>query len=293
MTLTAQAIDAPIPVPTETFAEATRALHAAAVIRALEGAGAGALGPLLRGRLALRPRTVDLAADAALRDAVHELLAGSWTPTDLHAFTVPRLTPLAQAYFVDALATTSQWTSRWFAELGTLGSRIWWTIGEPHLSQWARRHAQPRAETVAVAVDVLALLSFLPRARPEHAADGSDALRGTLVADQRIVGRIDALIARAAGSDFADEADACARKAQELMVRYASVPAVAVEINSPEAVVAAVKELCTESPAAAVRAVANLVGRAVQAVASLAPAVTSPAAVRAITGRPSPHPRQA
>src|SRR5437879_2330640 len=73
--------DRPLPVrprsgggPSGTFVEATHELQEAAYRRAVDGPGLHILAPLLRGRLAVRAHTVDLAADALARETAHLLL---------------------------------------------------------------------------------------------------------------------------------------------------------------------------------------------------------------------------
>jgi hypothetical protein len=103
---------------------------------------------------------------------------------------------------------------------------VWWSVRRPHLTQWAARHRRPRPEALAVAVEVLALLCRVPRA--ERPLPGAPSLAhfpaGALVHDARTADRIDALLARAAGTDYPAEARACAAKAQHLMVRHAARP---------------------------------------------------------------------
>ncbi|WP_375478028.1 DUF2786 domain-containing protein [uncultured Jatrophihabitans sp.] len=207
------------------FGEAIRLLHAAARERADEPTDLRRLEPLLRGKTALLPRTVDLAAESAVGEVLHALLTHGWSPRELHSFAARRLDPRALDYLADALAATTQWAARvpWADQLRELRFRFWWSAAEPHLSQWAVRHCALRAEALRVVVDVLALLTSLPRtdlqllAVPAAAA----ARPGAVVRDARIVARIDALLARANASTFPAEAQACAAKARQLLERHA------------------------------------------------------------------------
>jgi len=236
----------PQSVRSATFVEAGRLLQTAALARAIDEPDcADRIVPLLQGRFALRSHTVDLAADAAIREAAHDVLTHGWTPTEVHAFAARRLDPAALGYLVDALASTAQWTVAppWLAELKALSARVWWTAGRPHLTQWSARHERRRAETLRVAVDVLAVLSYLPRTdRPQPGMPPRvEVAPEARIEDDRIAGRIDALLARATSTDFPDEASACAAKAQDLMVRYATAPAVRRSVlRDPRRIVAAV-----------------------------------------------------
>jgi hypothetical protein len=237
----------------ETFLEAMRELQEAAYQRAVEGPGLHVLAPLLRGRMALRPHTVDLAVDALARDAAHVLLTHGWTPSELYAFAQRRLDATAMNYLVDILAAASHVTvaAPWYDEVAALGGQVWWSVSRPHLAQWAARHAHKRVETIRAAVEVLALLCHVPRT-DEPLPGSPEPLQlepGTLVHDERIAGKIDALLARAADSSFPEEAKACAAKAQELMVRYATVPDVAPVGPVAGAAAAAMDQLITEGPA--------------------------------------------
>jgi hypothetical protein len=242
----------PAPIRTESFAEASRLLRTAALARVIDEPGSVRLTPLLQGRLALRPHTVDLAADAAVREAAHTLLTHGWTPAELHTFAERRLDPAARSYLVDTLAATAQWSAGvpWFADLAKIRARVWWTAGLPHLGQWATRHGHRRYDAIRIAVEVLALLSYLPctdRPQPDMPAPPAIA-PDALVQDAKIIGRIDALLARANASDYPEEALACAAKAQELMVRYASTPAPRAGSVTADTVAAALRRLCTENP---------------------------------------------
>ena len=217
---------------------ASRALDRAAFARALDGLvldrptsarTPATVAPLLRGELGAHPHVVDLALDAALREAAFVPLTHGWAVDELRDFARPRLDPQALRYLVDVLGATAQWCAagEWFAELAGIGGDIWWTVGEPHARQWADRHAVRPARMLEIAVDVLALLISLPctaEPRPET-PEAPDLGAGRLVHDGRTVARIDALFAKAARSVFPDEVAAYAAKAQDLLVRYASAAA--------------------------------------------------------------------
>ena len=212
-----------------TFVAASSQLHAAALARAVdEPDAADRIVPLLTGRFALRPHTVDRAIDAAVRAAAHDLLARGWRPAEVVAFAAKRLDPLAAGYLRDALAGTAAGAPPWLAELREVAAGAWWSSARPHVEQWSARHERGRPATLRVVVDVLALLAYLPRTdaplpgMPERPAVPGD----TLVEDERLAGRIDALLARSVDTEYAEEAAACAAKAEELLLRHAAVPAV-------------------------------------------------------------------
>lgn len=209
-------------------------MNAAAYARAADGLVLDrATAPADPGRLApLAPcssLTIDLALDHAVREAAHLALCHGWQARDLLAFADSRLDVLTRSYLADVLGLTAQWCAAagWLTDLERLGHRAWWSAGQAHATQWARRHRLEQTQAVTIAVDVVALLTHLPRtaaAQPETPA-ASGASAGVLVRELRIVNKIDALFARAVATTFGDEAQACAAKGQELLLRYAS-PAV-------------------------------------------------------------------
>ncbi|MBE7188975.1 DUF2786 domain-containing protein [Jatrophihabitans endophyticus] len=188
--------------------------------------------------------TADLALDHAAREAAHRALCHGWQVADLLAFARPRLDDLGFDYLADVLGLAAQWSAApaWLTELDALGRRQWWTSGDPHATQWAERHGVDRAQLLEAGVDALALLTHLPHtaaALPDTPA-ASGAAAGVLVRESRVVARIDSLLARAVGTTFRHEAEACAAKAQELLLRYArpaepAAPAAPAPITSQDA----------------------------------------------------------
>ncbi|HVU91303.1 MAG TPA: DUF2786 domain-containing protein [Jatrophihabitans sp.] len=236
----------PRPLAGPADVDAARLLRAAALARAVDEPDcADRIVPLLQGRLALRPHAVDRAVDATVRQAAHDLLTRGWRPAEVVQFAASRLDAAARSFLLDALAGTAQWTAGapWLPELRAAGARVWWSSARPHVTQWAERHAANRAETLRVVVDALAVLAYVPRTdttqpgMPAPIAVAPD----TLVADEKVAGRVDALLARAVATDHPEEGRAAAAKAQELLLRYASVPAVRRRVlHDPRRLVAAV-----------------------------------------------------
>jgi hypothetical protein len=208
-------------------ADAARLLRTAALARALDEPDcADRIVPLLEGRFALRPHAVDRAVDATVREAAHDLLTRGWRPTEVVRFAARRLDPAARSFLLDALAATAQWTAGppWLAELRATGARVWWSSARPHVTQWAERHAAGRAETLRVVVDALAVLAYVPRT--DAAQPGMPppvpVAADTVVADEKLARRVDALLARAVDTDYPAEGRAAAARAQALLVRHAS-----------------------------------------------------------------------
>jgi hypothetical protein len=221
---------APGPVPGDLSTDAARRLRAAALARAVGATDhADRLGPLLTGRLARQPQAVDRAVDATVGEAAHDLLTRGWRPAEVVRFAATRLDPAARSFLLDALAGTARWTAGapWLAELRSVGARVWWSSARPHVTQWAERHGAGRPETLRAAVAALAVLAYVPRtdARVPGMPEPVATAPGTVVGDEKVAGRVDALLARATGTEFPEEAAACAAKAQDLLLRHAGAPA--------------------------------------------------------------------
>jgi hypothetical protein len=105
---------------------------------------------------------------------------------------------------------------RWAAQVSGLGAGVWWENDAEFLSA---RSGEP----LQVAIELLHLLQHIPvlerlcplpgTARGGTLAAGSDA-------DERIFGKIRALLAKAESTEFPEEAEALSARAQELMARH-------------------------------------------------------------------------
>lgn len=117
----------------------------------------------------------------------------------------------------------------------TLDGKPWWGSSRDYLTSW-RARAGGRTVlggllgTIATAVELLhemqhlgVLDKLLPLPGTATAASASRAPRAgasSAAADERILGRIRALLAKAESTEFAEEAEALSARAQELMAKY-------------------------------------------------------------------------
>jgi Protein of unknown function (DUF2786) len=113
---------------------------------------------------------------------------------------------------------------RWTAQLAELGVKLR-PLEADYLEHWADRVGTDRATAVRHALEVLYILASLPElARlaplPGEARSGSLAAGRAHPADQRVLGRVRALLAKAESTEFAAEAEALTGRAQELMARH-------------------------------------------------------------------------
>lgn len=165
--------------------------------------------------------------DALVR-AVSDLHDRGWQPADVVHVTGRRVNRragrLAAAVLVTDAATTraaDRAPLAWADQLPGLGTAS-------GLSGWRATTEVDAATAWRDVVRVLALLPTLPRleqllpgpsAWPEHRAAGGPARGGPV--DQKVLGRVRGLLAKAERTEFPEEADALTAKAQQLMSRHA------------------------------------------------------------------------
>lgn len=106
----------------------------------------------------------------------------------------------------------------------------WWGSDGDYLVAWKGRTSDPTLWTaVATAIESMHLFSHLPPLEillplpgTVHRAGASTPARevGVSAPDDRILGRIRALLAKAESTDFTEEAEALSARAQELMAKF-------------------------------------------------------------------------
>ncbi|HEY2764276.1 MAG TPA: DUF2786 domain-containing protein [Pseudonocardiaceae bacterium] len=224
------------------------------------GAGAAA-GGRLADRFADRPGLVETAVRRVVAPLVESAWANGWSPEDLYQLARRRLDAVGGGYLVDAIADGSRQHpavalhDRWRDQLGQIGAVVWWEPAEGHLMQWARRHRRDLAEALSTVIEVMTLLLSLPRLPRIVPPPGSVATRvPRRGVDQKVLGRVRALLAKAESTTFPEEAEALSAKAQELMSRY-SLERIVVEAepgSDPQP--AAARRLWLDSPYVAAKA---------------------------------------
>ncbi|KAF0845020.1 DUF2786 domain-containing protein [Nocardia caishijiensis] len=179
---------------------------AEAIIAAAARGGAESIGPVTV--------TDELAAGAELaggRLIAHAFDLG-WRPTDIHHAARRRLGEFALGYLTDLMAA-HRLDPLWESQLDDLAAAVWWT--PPHLRAWADRALLTGDEALTTVIEALGLLARLPRlestgpVRPRHGVD------------DKVLGRVRGLLAKAESTSFPDEAEALSAKAQELITKYA------------------------------------------------------------------------
>ena len=119
---------------------------------------------------------------------------------------------------------------RWLAQLSALGTEVWWGSDDAYLGRWRGREGGSPQATLITAVELLLVLGHLPvlprlcplpgTVRPGAAARLGAAAGEERTADERILGKIRALLAKAESTEFTEEAEALSARAQELMAKY-------------------------------------------------------------------------
>jgi hypothetical protein len=116
---------------------------------------------------------------------------------------------------------------RWRAQLAALGREVWWGSDDAYLDRWRARRAGSREHAVSTGLELLYVLhhlAVLPRLGPlpgtARPGAASRAAGPEGAADERMLSKIRALLAKAESTEFAEEAEALSARAQELMAKY-------------------------------------------------------------------------
>ncbi len=221
-----------------------RELAAAGVTEALHALGHGLDGQFMKwvGALAGQRQVPDWDATVSrelvsrLRASVTSAWRHGWQPAELvrhagrekgdpHARMATDM--IADEMRGYAAATVDH---RWLAQLSALRTEVWWGSDDAYLGRWRDREGDSPQATLITAVELLFLLGHLPvlpqlcplpgTVRPGAAARPDAAAGEERTADERILGKIRALLAKAESTEFTEEAEALSARAQELMAKY-------------------------------------------------------------------------
>lgn len=156
-----------------------------------------------------------------------------WQPADVARIAERRRGPRHARLAVDAIAAQLRQYAeatideRWAAQLSTLDATIWWSRDDAYVDAWGALEGLTREEAIRCVAEVLELLTSLPALGALGPLPGA-ARRGALSpdraagreADQRMLDKVRALLAKAESTEFPEEAEAYTAKAQELMARH-------------------------------------------------------------------------
>lgn len=177
-------------------------------------------------------RVIDQVLLTRLREGISTAWDRGWQPADVVRFTGRRRGARHQRLVIDAIASEMRSYSaatvddQWREQLATLGADVWWDGDDRYLESWRDREEISRADVIACAVELVQLLGGLPLLarigpRPGTVRDASapppEPARDV---DQRMLGKVRALLAKAESTEFPEEAEALSARAQELMARH-------------------------------------------------------------------------
>jgi hypothetical protein len=175
---------------------------------------------------------------------------GGWQPAELARHFGRELSAAHAAMIADMIAHEARSypaaaiDPRWADQVGGLRATSygpgtyegpnWWGSDGDYLTAWRRQTSDPTFwAAVATAIETVHLFSHLPplemllplpgTVRRAGAGKPASAPAGegtASAADDRVLGRIRALLAKAESTEFAEEAEALSARAQELMAKY-------------------------------------------------------------------------
>ncbi|MQY02009.1 DUF2786 domain-containing protein [Actinomadura macrotermitis] len=166
------------------------------------------------------PEGADRVAMGRLRAAVTAAWERGWQPADLVAYATRRHGARHRRLLLEAIADEIRAYAtldvRWHEQLAALGVGTRRNGDQPRA--WG---GSGRTALLACAVDLLRLLGPLPRLAPIGPPPGVAApAAGGGDVDQRMLGKVRALLAKAESTEFPEEAEALSARAQELMSRH-------------------------------------------------------------------------
>ncbi|MEO3828385.1 DUF2786 domain-containing protein [Actinomadura sp. B10D3] len=198
-------------------------------------------GPLFRAlvaELAARPdlaTTRDRVLARRLDQSITDAWKRGWQPADVVRLASRRRTARHARLVTDAIAgemraySAATVDDRWQDQLAALGAEVWWPDDDAHPSAWCAREEVDRSAYIACALELVHLLQhlpMLPTITPPPGTDGASRAQATggrsgrREVDQRTLGRVRALLAKAESTEFPEEAEALSARAQELMARH-------------------------------------------------------------------------
>lgn len=173
-------------------------------------------------------RELDVAADVVMNEAIGAAWRHGWQPSDLHEIACRTMKPAEVRYLDEAIGGESLRYAPatlhpdWRADIGRLSAAVGTAARPPQLWRWAESHGVERRDALAVVLKLLNLLGRLPVLAALLPLPGTHRHVATVVsdADEKALGKVRALLAKAEATEFPDEAEALSAKAQDLMSRY-------------------------------------------------------------------------
>ncbi|MGW4533705.1 DUF2786 domain-containing protein [Nocardia sp. NPDC004340] len=163
------------------------------------------------------------------RHIIKRVFQHGWLPGDVQQAAQRRVDDFAVSFLVDVMAdyvrpfAPATMDETWVEQIRAIEADTWWSDSEPHFGQWAAKHMLTVAEAVTTVVEALALLLLLPELELIRPLPGTARPRGSVHhhVDEKVLGRVRGLLAKAESTSFPEEAETLSAKAQELMTKYA------------------------------------------------------------------------
>jgi hypothetical protein len=176
-----------------------------------------------------------------LRQSVTTAWSRGWQPAELARHFGRELSAAHAAMISDMISgemrgyAAASVDGRWAAQVAAIeaaapGKGAWWGSDAEYLAAWYAlgRDAEFIA-AVATAIETLHAFHHLPALEkllplpgtaPASTPEQANPAEGAEPADERMLGRIRSLLAKAESTEFAEEAEALSARAQELMAKY-------------------------------------------------------------------------
>lgn len=175
-------------------------------------------------------KLVDRVVAEVFANIVDGLWNGGWLPADVIRIVRRRQGKRPASLALEQVAAQLRGYApttvdrRWHDQLRELGASVWQEHADHRLTAWGNRQKLDRPAVLGEAVRLLGLFATLPvleviTALP-GAADSGRAATATGAIDERMLGRVRGLLAKAESTEFPEEAEALSAKAQELMARH-------------------------------------------------------------------------
>lgn len=180
-------------------------------------------------------RELDVTAGLVVHEAIRAAWERGWSPTDLHEVARRRADGATVRYLDEAIVLESRQYAaatlhpRWRAQLAAISATVGPSGAEPQMWRWAAAQSVDECTVVTIVLSVLHLLNRLPAIEALLPLPGAHRHAPAVVAevDEKMLARVRALLAKAEGTEYPDEAEALSAKAQALMARYSLQEAVA------------------------------------------------------------------
>lgn len=208
----------------------------------------------------------DLAVDRQVRFVLATIIeitwGNGWQPADLVHQLRRRFGSRAVALLVDSIAAAMRRYSattvdpQWTRQLSALEADVWWTDDDSWLTMRAGRDGMQRELLLTCAIEAMAALSALPPVQmlcqPPGRATNVPAAEPVSAgsadgAQERILRKVRALLAKAESTDFPEEAETLSAQAQQLIAKY-SIDAALLAADAAGAVTPIGRRIGIDSP---------------------------------------------